>query len=81
MYDAVSIYHVMKAERQAMLAELEDLERRRSHPRGISAWARRPANAAMWIPWLRRSATRPRTARLADSLGASGAVLDTTAGA
>lgn len=67
MYDAVSIYHVMKAEQQAMLAELAEIERIRSHPRRSSVVPRRPANLVHRIHrWLRRSATRPRPARLAD---------------
>lgn len=66
MYDAVSIYHVMKVEQQAMLDELAEIERTRSLPRRISGRRRGTANAVQWIPWFRRSATRPNRARLAD---------------
>jgi hypothetical protein len=66
MYDAVSIYHVMKAEQQAMLAELAEIEHIRSLPRRISSRPRRPANAVLRIPWLSRPATRTRSARLTD---------------
>lgn len=66
MYDAVSIYHLMKSEQQAMLAALAELEHKRSFPRRVSIRARRPANVVLQIPWLRRSVTRTRAARLAD---------------
>jgi hypothetical protein len=66
MYDAVSIYHVMKAEQQAMLAELAEIERIRSLPRRISSRPRRPANAVLRIPWLSKVSRADRIARLAD---------------
>jgi hypothetical protein len=57
MYDAVSIYHVMKAEQQAMLAELAELERKRNYPRANSTRAPRRPAFGRWVARLQPSTT------------------------